>query len=296
MPVNPRPTAFYTAAQVRRIDRHAIEDLGIPGFELMQRAAAAAFALLRQRWPAARRLALLAGSGNNGGDAFLLGRDALQAGFDVAAIALPVAPGGDAVRARLAFVAAGGRVVDAAADTPIPPADVCVDGLFGTGLSRPVEGVAAALIERLSAAACPVLALDVPSGLDADTGMRLGPRGASRGDDQFHRLEARPVHRRRGRLLRGIDLGVAGRSGCRVRAGARRRRTARRRASPTLLTPRRSNANKGQYGHVLAIGGDRGMGGAIQLAGEAALRIGAGLVSVATLGDNVAALNAAARS
>lgn len=292
MPVTACSTALYTVAQVRRIDRHAIDVLGIDGFTLMQRAAEAAFALLRQRWPGARRLLLLAGSGNNGGDAFLLGQRALQEGFEVEAIALASAAEGDALRARLAFVAAGGRIVDAQAGTPLPAVDVCVDGLFGSGLSRPLDGIAAALVGRLHVAACPVLALDVPSGLDADNGSCLGPAVRAAATISF-------VAWKRGLFtadgadccgaltLAGLDLPDA--AGAGESADAELLDDALGR----LLPPRRQNSNKGLFGHVLLIGGDSGMGGSIRLAGAAALRSGAGLVSVATRHDNVVALNAA---
>src|SRR3954447_168966 len=103
--------SLYTAEQVRRIDRTAIETCGIAGFELMQRAADAVFATLRRRWPDARRIAVLAGRGNNGGDALLVGRLALEHGLDVDAFAMADATVGDAGRARDTFVGTGGRTV-----------------------------------------------------------------------------------------------------------------------------------------------------------------------------------------
>lgn len=292
MSLNERSIPLYTAAQVRSIDRHAIDVLGIPGFELMQRAAAAAFASLRRHWPHARRLLLLAGSGNNGGDAFLLGALALREGFAVEAIAAAPASGDDAERARAAFVVAGGRVTAADVDAPFPEADVCVDGLFGTGLSRPVEGISAALIRRLADAARPVLALDIPSGLDANTGTRLGvavradvtisfvawKRGLFTADaaDLCGALE-----------LATLDLPDA--AYAQTEADAELLDG----SIDALLAPRRHNVNKGSFGHVLVVGGDHGMGGAVRLSGEAALRCGAGLVSIATRAEHVTALNAA---
>ncbi|GAA0705670.1 NAD(P)H-hydrate dehydratase [Dokdonella soli] len=292
MPANARSTSLYRADQVRGIDRHAIEQLGIPGFELMQRAAAAAFALLRRRWPAARRIALLAGSGNNGGDAFLLGALALQAGFAVEAIALTAGSGGDAARARDAFESAGGHITIADAGTEIPDSDICVDGLFGTGLARPVTGVAAALIGKLNAAQRTVLALDVPSGLDADSGSRLGACVRAEATISF-------VAWKRGLFtadgvdccgaleLATLDLPENAYAGFIADAELLDD------SITGLLAPRRLNVNKSSFGHVLAIGGDEGMGGAIRLTGEAALRCGAGLVSIATRHEHVLALNAA---
>lgn len=283
--------SLYTAEQVRRIDRTAIDDCGIAGFELMRRAADAVFATLRRRWPDARRIAVLAGRGNNGGDALLVGGLGLQHGLDVDAFASTDAPAGDAARARAAFLEAGGRVARFA-DADFGGADVIVDGVFGTGLSRAVEGDAAAVIERANESGVPVLAVDIPSGLSADTGTRLGTairadatvslvawkRGLFTGDaaDCVGTRELAPLD-----VPAAAYAHIAPDATLLGGAGAR------------TLPPRRGNVNKGHFGHVLAIGGDRGMGGAIRLAGEAALRCGAGLVSVATRGENVAALIAA---
>lgn len=281
-------TTLYTAEQVRRIDRTAIDACGIAGFELMRRAADAVFATLRRRWPDARRIAVLAGTGNNGGDALLVGGLALQHGLDVNAFAADAAPRGDAARARDAFVEAGGRIARFA-DADFSEADVIVDGVFGTGLARAVEGEAAAVIAHANESGVPVLAIDIPSGLSSDTGAGLGAairaeatvslvawkRGLFTGDaaDCVGARELAPLD-----VPEAAYANVAPDATLLGGAGAR------------MLAPRRGNVNKGNYGHVLAIGGDHGMGGAIRLAGEAALRCGAGLVSVATRGDNVAAL------
>jgi NAD(P)H-hydrate epimerase len=258
----------------------------------MQRAANAAFAQLRDRWPHASRLVILAGGGNNGGDAFVLGTFARKAGFPVGAVALSGEPGADALRARMAFVATGGQVFDADTAQDLPDADVYVDGLFGIGLSRPVAGVAGGLIDRVNALGRPVLSLDVPSGLDADTGSRLG--SAIRADATVSFIAWK-----RGQF-------TADAADC---CGALTLATlelpddafAGHHADAALLDdsiggwlrPRIANANKSTFGHVLAIGGDVGMGGSIRLSGEAALRCGAGLVSVATQSANVPAMNAA---
>ncbi|MEO5627173.1 MAG: NAD(P)H-hydrate dehydratase [Dokdonella sp.] len=286
-----RTTALYTASQVRSIDRYAIGYLHIAGFELMQRAAEAAFSVLRERWPLARHIVLLAGAGNNGGDAFLLGTLARQAGFAVDALALTGASGADALRARLTFVAAGGRVVDAVEGTEIPAADVCIDGLFGTGLKRPVHGVAARLIEKLNGSPLPVLALDLPSGLDADSGSQMGVAVRADATISF-------VAWKRGQFT--ADGGAC----CGMRTLAMLDLPEKAYVDfvadaellddsiGNVLSPRYGNSNKSSFGHVLAIGGDTGMGGAIRLSGDAALRCGAGLVSVATRPANVFAMNA----
>lgn len=289
MPADPA-TALYTADQVRRIDRATIDRCGVPGLELMRRAATAAFDTLRRRWPEARRLCLLAGSGNNGGDALLVGVRALHAGLAVTAL-LPERPRSDDARAALAAYAdAGGRVVDA--DDGLPVADVYVDGLFGTGLARAPQGVAAALIAQMNASGRPVLALDVPSGLAADTGMPLGVAVRAAATICF-------VGWKRGlftaaaadccgeRELALLDVPAMARSG--IVPDARLLDT----GIGCVLPVRDADVNKGRFGHLLAVGGDHGMGGAICLAGEAALRCGAGRVGIATREDHVGGVLAA---
>jgi len=285
-------TALYTVDQVRAFDRAAIDAHGIAGYELMQRAAAAAFAHLRMRWPQARRIVVLCGSGNNGGDGYVLARLALAAGFDVSVIAAePVRAGGDAERAHAAWIEACGRILDA--NSALPDADVYVDALFGTGLTRAPQGVTQDLIERVNGAKRPVLALDVPSGVDADSGNVPGSAVQAAATITF-------VARKRGMFTGAArdhcgeivldDLAIP----AAVFAGVRADSGLLEAGAVAASLPRRApNAHKGNFGHVLAIGGDLGFGGAIRLAGEAALRAGAGLVSVATRAEHVGALNAA---
>ena len=291
--IPPDPTvALYTAEQVRAIERAAIDRCGIAVPELMRRAADAAFAALRRRWPDARRIAVLAGSGNNGGDALLVGALALQHGLDVDAFALAGSPGKDAAKARASFVEAGGRVASIESADDLEDADVIVDGLFGIGLSRAIEGTAVALIERLNATRRAVLAIDIPSGLCADTGMRLGTALRADATVSF-------IAWKRG-LFTGDAagcIGVAELAPLDVPSAAYEDivpDAALLEGTATAALPeRRGNVNKSHFGHVLAIGGDLGMGGAVRLAGEAASRTGAGLVSVATRALHVSALIAA---
>jgi ADP-dependent NAD(P)H-hydrate dehydratase / NAD(P)H-hydrate epimerase len=282
-----RETALFTAAQARAIDRRAIDELGIPGFELMARAAAAAFAQLRRRWPEAKRLRVVCGSGNNGGDGYLVGRDALQAGLNVDLVALgePKA-GGDAALARAAFLDMGGTLTVLADDESLAMPDVIVDAIYGIGLNRAPEGEAARAIEAINAAGVPAFALDIPSGLSADTGDCPGVavRAAATATFIVHK---RGMHTQRAELagevvLHPLDLPAS----------------LLENPDATLLTahglPQRPrDSHKGSNGHVLAIGGDHGTGGAVRMAAEAAARTGAGLISVATRPENVLAMNAA---
>src|SRR5689334_20521845 len=133
-----RPTAIYSAAQVRALDAYEIEKRRVPAFTLMTRAAESALKLLRARWPEAKRVAVVCGAGNNGGDGFVLARLAQVAGLDV--LALSVAPpdklDGDARRAHDDWLAAGGRAHPFVADA-LSGSDVVVDALLGIGLKGP---------------------------------------------------------------------------------------------------------------------------------------------------------------
>ena len=281
--------ALYTAAQVRALDAAATAG-GIAGSELMRRAAAAALAVLRARWPEARRIVVLAGSGNNGGDGLLLAAQARAAGFDARVLMLTASSGGEAVMAYATARAAGVPIAQAdAAAMSLPVADVYVDALYGSGLNRAPTGTAATWIAALQPHAPRVLALDIPSGVDADTGM---PRGAAvraaatvcfvgwkRGLFTGRAAEHAGVC-----TLAPLDLPPALHVSQMPDAVL---------LAAAALPPRDRAAHKGAFGHVLVIGGDHGLGGAARLAGEAALRAGAGLVSVATRAAHVGALLAA---
>src|SRR5690348_5365518 len=164
-------TALYTAEQARALDRAAM-DGDVEGFDLMQRAAAAALTHLRKRWPDARSICVICGPGNNGGDGFLLAALTPEAGIRAEVIALGESTQEDARRARARCEQVGIPVSNA---PELPDADVYIDALFGSGLNRAIDGEAAALIRALNAQARPVMALDVPSGLSADTGAAFDP-------------------------------------------------------------------------------------------------------------------------
>ncbi len=279
-------SALFTTAQVRALDQAAIGD-GIAGIELMERAARAALDALRRRWPQARTLCVLCGPGNNGGDGFLLAALARAAGLQANVIALPGQPSGDAARARDRFTGEGGQI--SSAPESLPDADVYVDALFGSGLNRAPAGDAATLITAINAQSRPVLALDVPSGLDSDTGVAFEPCLQATATICF-------VGWKRG-LFTAQGPGQCGeRSLATLDIPAPAYTHAE--ADATLLVPqalpsRARDSHKGRYGHVLAIGGDLGAGGAVRMCGEAAARVGAGLVSIATREANVGAILAA---
>jgi hydroxyethylthiazole kinase-like uncharacterized protein yjeF len=293
IPMPGRAQPLYTAAQVRELDRLAIEDAGIPGYTLMTRAGAACWQVLTDTWPGARRVSVVCGTGNNGGDGYVVARLAQAAGLQVQLLQLGDATRihGDAARARQDFLAAGGQIA-AFEQTSLDVPDVIVDAMLGTGLERPLGGVWLDAALAINACGCPVLAVDVPTGLLADSGHV--PGAAVRAN-----LTATFIGRKQG-LFTGLgpdytgavcfdDLGVPADVRARVPASALLH------AGPCLEGlggPRRRAAHKGDFGHVLVIGGGPGMAGAVRLAGEAALRTGAGLVSLATHPEHAASIAA----
>ncbi len=289
------PQPLYYAAQVRELDRIAIEEQGIPGAILMARAGQAAFALLRQRWPKARSLGVLCGVGNNGGDGFIVARLAHEAGYAVRVWQVGNASRiqGDALMARQQLQAAGLTVEDfTAAD--FCTLDVLVDGLLGTGLNGEVRDGWRQAIDAVNQAHdsdTGVLALDIPSGLHADTGRILGNAVQADACITFIGLKS-GLFTGQGPAVCGAlhfdDLAVPTAVYAQLNPIAYRLSW-----DQFTLPPRSPTAHKGDFGHVLVVGGDQGMSGAVQLAGEAALRTGAGLVSVATRAAHAATISAA---
>lgn len=293
--VQKRPLVpLYPSAQLRELDRLAIETAGIPGYTLMTRAATAAWQALQARWPAARDVLVLCGGGNNGGDGLVLARLALQSGCRVRVLLAADADRlqGEAATARDDWLAAGGEIEPPGAMAE-PVADVIVDALLGTGFTGPVSGQWRDLILAANAAPAPVVALDVPSGLAADSGdagecairaaltvtfigrkpgLYTGEGPACCGDIVFDDLDVPAEIYTAVTPCAWLDNGVP--------------------VNPFAMARCRT-AHKGHYGHVLVVGGDHGMNGAVRLAGEAALCTGAGLVSVATRKAHAALLAAA---
>ena len=222
------PSSLYRARDVRELDRRAIEEEGIPGIELMERAGLESFRVLRERWPAARRIAVIAGPGNNGGDGFVVARLAAREGLSVSVGLVGDAAriGGDAATAYRRMLEAGPGPDPASAPGAgvAENAEVVVDALFGTGLAREVSGPAAAAVCAMNASPAPVLALDVPSGIHADTGRVLGRAIRAAATVTFIGLK-QGLFTREGREHAGAiayrDLGVPARVFERVAASAR---------------------------------------------------------------------------
>jgi len=279
----------FTAAEMRALDARAISALGIPGPRLMEAAGAGAARLIATRFAPirGRRLLVLCGKGNNGGDGFVVARH-LKARGARARVLLVGRRGevkGDAAQAlgrwrgrveEIATAAQAALVPDALRD-----ASVVVDGLLGTGLDGPARGLTASVIEEINRARSPVVSLDMPSGLNADRAEPAGPVVRATLTATFAGFKRAlllhpaaacagevaviPIGIPEGEVDRGIETFLLEETDIRPH-----------------FPPRRRDAHKGSYGHLLVVAGSVGKTGAAALAGRAALRCGAGLVTIAT--------------
>jgi hydroxyethylthiazole kinase-like uncharacterized protein yjeF len=274
---------LYSVAQIRAIEQAAQAQL--PPGTLMQRAgeAASTYALEVLGGLPPGRILVLAGPGNNGGDALEVAANLADLGANVDVVHLAGAAPSPETQRALERARAGRARFIADIDAEYSCCLV-VDGLFGIGLARPLADSARELVERTPALACPVLALDVPSGLDADTGAVIGPDGvAVRATHTITFLGDKPG------LHTGDGCDHAGRVHVtRLDVAGLHTETAHARLNAPalfagLLAPRRRNSHNGTYGDVAVRGGARGMAGAGILAARAALYAGAGRVFVAAV-------------
>lgn len=281
-----------TAAEMRQADRHTIEEIGLPGIVLMENAGAAVARAIRERVGAARRLAVLCGKGNNGGDGFAAARRLLDLEPVAYLFGSTADARGDARQQRAAYEGSGGSVVevhDEAGWARLRPkafaADLIVDALLGTGLNEAPSGLMAAVIADLETlgGSPPVVAIDLPSGVSSDGGelpgsaVRASLTVALAAPKHGHVLP--PACDRVGEL-RIADIGIP-RSVLDAVAGSRFGLLED--ADAVLAFPARpAGAHKGDFGHVLVIAGSLGKSGAAILTALGALRAGAGLVTVAT--------------
>ena len=280
-------TIIYNTAQVRELDRIAIQEHGIPGLTLMKRAAGACVEVLLERWPTPGHVAVLCGSGNNAGDGFIIAGLLKAKGLDVSVALVGREPPADTdAAAAFAFMQASGVELKAA-EPLIDQAGVIVDALLGTGLSGELRPAYATVIERVNAGGVPVLSVDLPSGLDADTGavrslcIKADVTVTFIGRKIGLQTNDGPEYAGR---VHFAGLGVPDEV---LRAVEGVATELDYHQLSRQLPVRHRNAHKVRHGHLLVIGGARGMAGAVTLCGEAALHAGAGMVSVLTHRDNV---------
>lgn len=282
---------LLTAAQMREYDRRAIEEIGLPGALLMENAGRAAAAALQRSFGDCfpGPLLVLAGKGNNGGDGYVVARTLLAAGWQVRTLVLANA---DAIAADAALhlqllQRCGGAVAFAASEQEFNlllgqyDARLIVDALLGTGLTSEVQGLYARAIDWINGSNIPVLALDIPSGVDASHGRILGRAVQASATVSFASAKLGQV------LYPGagccgrlevVDIGLP--PAAPLPAGERHTLVDAKVAA-ALLPPRPAAGHKGTFGHLLVVGGCRGKSGALALSAAGGLRSGAGLVTAA---------------
>ncbi len=289
--MKPTNTNLYSAEAVRQLDAIAINQFNIPGYELMQRAAAVVFKHLQNTWPLAKQILVCCGAGNNAGDGYVIAKLAMQAGLTVNVISLvkPDKLQGDAKLAWQDWHSLGHQLVEYSEER-LQQSDIIIDALLGTGLQRDVEGQWADLIEAINDSDRPVIAVDIPSGLCADTG----------------RVAAHAIVATTTISFIGLKKGLFTHLGVEhcgelifddlaLPEGVYARQPAQAKLLDwsklqSAIKPRKASAHKHQFGHVLILGGDLGMPGAVRLVAEAALRAGAGMVTVVSHHQHAAVL------
>ena len=289
------PENLYSAAQVRTLDHLATAGVNVSAYDLMQRAGQALLSLLQEKYPGCGRILVVGGAGNNAGDGYVLARLAQAQGVQVDV--LPLLAGdslqGEAKQAYADMLLATdwqGRVVTSTALRD-QGYDIIVDAILGTGLSRPIEGEVAQCIEAINAHSATVISADIPSGINADSGAVMGCAVQANMTQSFVALKqglmtgAAPDYS--GEVYFN-DLAIPEAVYTQLDPVGQRIEKA---WVNSHLNRRARTTHKGQCGHVLVIGGNRGMSGAALLAGQSALRAGAGLVSIATRQGHAAYLN-----
>jgi len=282
------------AAQMRDADRRTIEEIGIPSLVLMENAGRQAVAAMEAVYAdlLERQIAVLCGRGNNGGDGFVVARTLVQRGADVAVFLIGGVSDvrGDA-RLNLEILGRLGVTVVEVADSQawelhfseVSDCTLIVDAIFGTGLNTPVSGLIESVIADVNASDIPVVSIDLPSGLSADSPDPIGPSIEAALTITLAApkvpLVLPPAEMRAGDIVIA-DIGIP--DDVIEAVDGPRVELLTRSAMRDLISPRSPDSHKGDFGHVFIVAGSPGKTGAAHLAATGCLRSGAGLVTVAT--------------
>ncbi len=277
-----------TAAEMRQIDRITTERYGVPSLTLMENAGSAVAHFILDRYPRCSRVAIVCGKGNNGGDGFVVARKLHHAGrvVEVLLLATPSELTGDAAAmfGRLPLrpiVVQSERDLEDESSRSLGNCDLIVDAILGTGFRPPVKGLYASAIAVINRSACPIVAVDIPSGCDSDSMTAQQGEKIARANAIVTFTAPRPAHVF-GDLTRGKIIVAPIGTPEEAIVSALNLEVTTARDLGSLLRPRAVDSNKGVYGHALVVGGSFGKSGAAAMAGMAVLRAGAGLSTVAT--------------
>ena len=288
---------IYFREQLAALEQAAMQDMGVSAYELMQRAANAAFYLMAQRQNDKTNCLVLVGGGNNGGDGLVFARRWLEAGRSVTVVSLNKENiwEGAAEQAYKDLVKSGGEVLNFLPhEIDLSHYDLIVDAILGTGVTREIKGTIAAWIEYINQSGITILSLDTPTGLHPDTGEILSYAVQAEFTISF-------IANKTGFFLNDgpncvgrlscDDLGIPSKIYENIAAPVMRQENGEDQIH--YLNSRKRTFHKGDAGYVLVVGGNSGFSGATVLAGLAALRTGAGLVSIAAHPDSVTAIRSA---
>jgi hydroxyethylthiazole kinase-like uncharacterized protein yjeF len=287
---------------MREADRYTIDDLGVPGLVLMENAATGVVEALRKGFPEAQRVLILCGRGNNGGDGLAAARHLENGGHQVEVLLFsdPEKLSADAEANYRLAVAFGVpvEIIDgddlSHLDTILDqtPPDVVMDALLGTGIDRPLGGRLAEVVRRIDASGLPVVAVDVPTGLNGSTSTIPGETLAAELTVTFAALKLchvlPPACLKCGDVA-VVDIGIPP-AVLEVNCGVR---LLEREDAALLLPDRRSDDHKGRFGHLLLVAGSEGKGGAVAMAARTAVVAGSGLVTMAVPQPAVAVVDGA---
>ena len=278
-----------TAQEMRQIDKQTIEKIGIPGIVLMETAATAVFRSIQKNYPECRHVAVIIGKGNNGGDGLALARQLAHAGYNVQIVLVspPESFTGDAVTNLQVAQKLGLSIIEILSepelkkiDKEILSCDLIVDAIFGTGLRDGINGYIKGVIDRLNSTKCPIIAIDLPSGLNADTGAVEGACVRA-GRTVTLGLPKRGMFLYPGAETVGeLEIADIGFPENVVKSQDIRVNWTQAYHVSNWIPPRPVCSHKGTYGRVFVLAGSTGMTGAAVLASQAALRAGAGLVTL----------------
>ena len=297
-----------TAREIRQIDEQTIKEIGIPGIVLMENAGSAVVQAIRRHFPECQHIGIFVGKGNNGGDGLVVARQLALAGESVELflvsppdrftgdaltnlkiaqnLNLPLVAGDDLTDVQivenpnLPIMAILSEANIEGLYSQIASCDLIVDAIFGTGLRGGVDGYIAEVIECINSTGRPVVAVDLPSGLEADTGMAEGVCVQATYTVTMG-LPKRGLLVQPGATLAGqIEVAQIGLPPSVIRAQSIQVNWTQLADAAQWIPPRHTNSHKGTYGRVFIVAASTGMTGAAALAGEAVLRVGAGLVTL----------------
>ena len=283
------PDNLYSIDSVVQLEQIAINQFDIPAYELMKRAGEAVFNVLTSRYPLAKKILLLCGAGNNAGDGYVVAKLAQQAGLEVYVVSL-IDPLSLKNEALLAYNDWSEVAINNNADiSSVGQVDIVIDALLGTGLTREVSGEWEDCIAAVNDLDKPVISIDIPSGLLADTGAIAGVAIKADVTVSFIGLKQGMFTAQAKDVCGDVifnNLGLP----AEVYSSVECETQLLNAIDYSLLPKRAASSHKGRFGHVLIVGGNAGMPGAVILAARAALRTGAGLVTIITVPQNLQAI------